>query len=674
MKRGFLIFVVLFVFTVGAWAQCAQDPNDRGLPDTMYVEPWPDDIIWTGSAGPYFVRVPIYVTNDVVDAWDSIPAFVIPLCYNHSNPSKYCSLSAYWNNVTLYPNPDLDRSIFRHFIEGQDTLIHNRMMDLSQQMPPGLAEWDTRILDLGGEVARFWFCTIASGSQDKRWWEASRVLFATMTFRLEDSMMICIDTCFWPPSNRLAWVTKPAGGGYPITKIPRIWDDYLGVEEVCFSFEPPDPVDCYRSFSDPCLVACPLGDIPFKVHLRTSAGGPVPNYSNVWLDYSGCSGIIPCPSETSWPIVHPDGPSDADGVMTFHVHAGGCDNLHYAQVKAGCGLVGYVPVKTVDTDGDLVVEVNDWHGIPDADPCNDYNCNGIVNSWDVDFFERHVFHSCDPDSCLLVSRDLTVTPDTLLPVDSTHRVRLFIQNNNAVPCSLLFVKFYRTGFGEGATPVQFATNYLLPKLMPGDTVSTEADFVVPGPGSGDILTKLETDCCDQSLDNIFSFRVRMCPPDSMVYVFPLLMDVVPAYVETLDYMPDMPGWYWFIYETGSIPDSVAIVTPDQSVLGVTGGITLYFFDLNWNLLHHRTCEVRITLNSGDLNSDCIVDLGDILSLVSYLYKGGPEPDPYRAGDVNCDCLLDLGDILYLVSYLYKGGPPPASSETCECGYKEWFPY
>ncbi|KPK99472.1 MAG: hypothetical protein AMJ91_07705 [candidate division Zixibacteria bacterium SM23_73_3] len=30
----------------------------------------------------------------------------------------------------------------------------------------------------------------------------------------------------------------------------------------------------------------------------------------------------------------------------------------------------------------------------------------------------------------------------------------------------------------------------------------------------------------------------------------------------------------------------------------------------------------------------------------------------RNGDANCDGIIDLGDILYLVSYLYKGGPPP----------------
>jgi hypothetical protein len=61
---------------------------------------------------------------------------------------------------------------------------------------------------------------------------------------------------------------------------------------------------------------------------------------------------------------------------------------------------------------------------------------------------------------------------------------------------------------------------------------------------------------------------------------------------------------------------------------------------------------------GDANGDGIVDLGDIVYLVGYLYKGGPAPDPVEAGDCNCDGIVNLGDVVYLVSYLYKGGPPP----------------
>jgi hypothetical protein len=62
---------------------------------------------------------------------------------------------------------------------------------------------------------------------------------------------------------------------------------------------------------------------------------------------------------------------------------------------------------------------------------------------------------------------------------------------------------------------------------------------------------------------------------------------------------------------------------------------------------------------GDVNGNWIVELGDVVYLISYLYKSGPVPDPLEAGDVTCNGVVDLGDIVYLITYLYKGGPPPS---------------
>jgi hypothetical protein len=62
---------------------------------------------------------------------------------------------------------------------------------------------------------------------------------------------------------------------------------------------------------------------------------------------------------------------------------------------------------------------------------------------------------------------------------------------------------------------------------------------------------------------------------------------------------------------------------------------------------------------GDVNDDGIVNVGDIVYLVSYLYRGGPAPVPMSCvGDVNNDDIVNVGDIVYLVSYLYRGGPAP----------------
>jgi len=65
---------------------------------------------------------------------------------------------------------------------------------------------------------------------------------------------------------------------------------------------------------------------------------------------------------------------------------------------------------------------------------------------------------------------------------------------------------------------------------------------------------------------------------------------------------------------------------------------------------------------GDVNGDGVIDLGDVLYLISYLYKGGLPPDPLSVGDVDCSGVVDLGDVLYLISFLYKGGNPPCDPD------------
>ena len=69
-------------------------------------------------------------------------------------------------------------------------------------------------------------------------------------------------------------------------------------------------------------------------------------------------------------------------------------------------------------------------------------------------------------------------------------------------------------------------------------------------------------------------------------------------------------------------------------------------------------EMLCQVPCGDCTDDGIVDVGDVVYLVSYLYKGGYPPDPECLGDVNCDGIVNIGDVVYLVSYLYKQGPGP----------------
>jgi hypothetical protein len=62
---------------------------------------------------------------------------------------------------------------------------------------------------------------------------------------------------------------------------------------------------------------------------------------------------------------------------------------------------------------------------------------------------------------------------------------------------------------------------------------------------------------------------------------------------------------------------------------------------------------------GNVNGDDKVSLSDIVYLINYLFKFGPEPIPETGiGDANYDGKVSLSDIVYLINYLFKFGPPP----------------
>lgn len=61
---------------------------------------------------------------------------------------------------------------------------------------------------------------------------------------------------------------------------------------------------------------------------------------------------------------------------------------------------------------------------------------------------------------------------------------------------------------------------------------------------------------------------------------------------------------------------------------------------------------------GDTNVDGAVNIGDVVHLINYIFKGGAAPDPIESGDVNRDAACNIGDAVYLIAYIFKGGSAP----------------
>ena len=407
MKARIAVWLVL-LSCAGAtisWGVCPEDTLDRGECDTMYVEPWPADTVLQGDP-PYFVRVPIFVTNDLADVWDSICGFTIPLCYYHSNPSKYCSLTAHWNMFgTMYFMPWFStRSIFRHIVEGADTLHHNRMADMARDFSG--RDWDVILIDLDG-TSYFRLYMSPYGSQDQFWWEGSKILLATMTFKLEDSMRVCIDTCFWPPSAQLSWSIQSEGGDEWITKIPRPGTTHGASFETCFNVvpyqnQPPNPF---------CLLFPPNKAftprvVPFDWETASDPDSPDPITYDLHVSTSR--------------YFSPDS-TEVDSGLVMSEHVKPLDyGAYYWKVKAKddrgaetwSSQIGHFIVTglhqsttgdfnadgSIDA-GDLVFAVNYLYRAgppPDPSEAGDCNCDGTVNVGDVVHLVSYLFRGGPP--------------------------------------------------------------------------------------------------------------------------------------------------------------------------------------------------------------------------------------------------------------------------------------
>ena len=80
-------------------------------------------------------------------------------------------------------------------------------------------------------------------------------------------------------------------------------------------------------------------------------------------------------------------------------------------------------------------------------------------------------------------------------------------------------------------------------------------------------------------------------------------------------------------------------------------------NINKSINFYYTAQKNFTC--GDANVDGVVDIGDIVYLINYVFYSGPDPQPvFNASDVNSDGVVDIGDIVYLISYVFYSGPLP----------------
>ncbi len=75
------------------------------------------------------------------------------------------------------------------------------------------------------------------------------------------------------------------------------------------------------------------------------------------------------------------------------------------------------------------------------------------------------------------------------------------------------------------------------------------------------------------------------------------------------------------------------------------------------------CDFGCCNVAGDANNDGIVDISDVVYLISYIFAGGLSPYCKDEGDANGSNQIDISDVVYLIYYIFGGGTSPKCGTT-----------
>lgn len=634
MKRSglFLLGTIFLVFgwLTLSWGQCPEEPNDNGECDTLNVicldcEP--------EGPGPYLVRFPLLVTADQTAPVDSIAGFLTPLTWTRTNPSAYCSLSEYWNTPQMFwAAPGFERSVFRHMVNGSDTLYHNRMALLAADFSG--RDWDTFIMELSTDPPYFRAVIVPTGAADQRWWEGDRVLLYTPTFRIEDTMHVCMDSAFWPPSSQLTFSRSDGVLYIPRHNLPHCF--WIGGPQI--------------------RVTSPNGGETWVVGESQDITWASENFygENVDIEFStdGGSNWMPIIESTSNDGVHPWLIPDSTSDMCL--------------------------VRVSDAeDGDPSDESDDVFSIiytayfeMDAEPDTQWVKEGDSTEYSVILTSLYGFNS----PCTLTMEGLppaathhfdpsVVTPtdtstlrivtDTLTPLGSYELLIIATEQAKQIVDSTTVLLFVTSSFNRkpeltlpGPQTVYGGLQIAFPVVaVDPDTVDT---LTLTKSGVGDFP------CYPRVSPVVCYFQWTTTPDDTLNSPYTVVFtvddgrdstDTDSAEITVLPY--DVP------------PSTMPGDVNGDGIIDVSDGV----FILNYLFLGGPPSNPPA---AGDINGDCFIGLSDLVWLLNYLYRGGPPPQiRCLPGDFNYDGYVNLLDPPYFIDFMAYFGPPPVSMRSTD---------
>ena len=639
MKRNAIFLVVVIAVIFGlfplAWGVCPEQPNDRGACDTLNVNCLNCN---TSGTGPYFIKFPLLVSHDQTVPGDSIAGFVIPLTWTRTNPSAYCSLGSYWNTNSV---TDLSRSIFQHIVEGADTLYHNRMADL---------KWGSRILDLSTNPPHFYMWLLPTQSSDQGWWEGNRILLATLTFKIQDTMQVCIDTTFWPPNSRLAFYRSDTVSYIPRHNLPHCFDIKVTLGPGSISGTKFNDVDgdCVQDPGEQGLPGWMITLTPGWLAALTDGNG---NYS--FSDIATNTYTINEVRKPYWEQTCPAPPGNYVVTLESGQTVTGKDFGNRAlvniqdlsvDVAGGPARPGFQKLYGISyqnkghiTNGTVILTLPPEVIHSESSPGGVYDDGNNSVTWDVGALDPGFIgwlwtSVLVPDTVTLgtiLTSSVRIEPivsDTT-PADNTDTERQTVRGSYdpneklVTPQGVIFrsdTLRYQINFQNVGTDTAF-------NIVVRDTLGSNLD-----------ITTIESGA------SIHPYMFNIAGRE-LSWTF--------ANINLPDSTTSEPKSHGFVsFRVRPISDAL-LGTDIQNRAAI-------YFDFNPPVITNTVHSIIYLC--GDVNRDDLVDVGDVVYLINYLFKGGTSPNPNQTGDVTRDGVVDVGDVVFLINYLFKGGSSPCS--------------
>jgi hypothetical protein len=374
--------------------------------------------------------------------------------------------------------------------------------------------------------------------------------------------------------------------------------------------------------------------------------------------------VTPCETETTYPALSPIDEDGDNGTYTFFLAAGGSATACSATVSVNRQLMKTVPVKFMDTDGDLMLSFDEFD-----ETYGDFDGDGDVDDNDEYIFNDYVGQMCTGDPCASNMQSIWYDPRDNLETGDTINVYMTYSNNMRGATVLEDVDFYATASGYGSPEYLYGSTFGLNQTInAGKSYTLMFRFEIPDSGLGCLIFRgTATGCTDSFYVEICPKVVAECDP-GVTECYPQV-DVIRKEAWVFTAPPAEPiGW-----EIIEEPDSgvvyglasqiwVTMCHRDPTFAKDSLIYTVYLCDTDEWTPDCTKMEFLAVVEgvNGDANCDCFVDIDDVTCLISYVFSV-PEicyPCTDDIGDADGSCEIDIDDIVYLINYIFLGGDPP----------------